>query len=122
MVKSLGHIVTWEKETLEQTVANAIAATSVHHFCGSGAGVQFQTHVLGVYDQAGCLQGYVCAVHAEESCSPVFNGDPKSWMVMGDKIERLSIRKWIELMTAADPGKICIYVSTNLISAWGCKC
>ncbi|NXE96668.1 SLN13 protein, partial [Menura novaehollandiae] len=92
-----------EKEALEQTVANAIGSTSVHHFCGSWAGVQFQTHILGVYDQTGCSQGYVCAVYIEPSCCPVFNGDPESWMVMGNKIERLSIRRWVELMTAADP-------------------
>ncbi|NXY21673.1 SLN13 protein, partial [Atrichornis clamosus] len=92
-----------EKEALEQTVADAVGSTSVHHFCGSGACVQFQTHTLGVYDQAGCLQGYVCTVHVEPSCCPVFDGNPESWMVMGDKIERLSIRRWMELMTAADP-------------------
>ncbi|NWV35106.1 SLFN8 protein, partial [Grantiella picta] len=92
-----------EKEALKQTVADAIGSTSVYHFCGSGAGVQFQTHILGVYDQAGCSHGYVCAVHIEPSCCPVFDGDPESWMVVGDKIERLSVRKWMELMTAADP-------------------
>ncbi|NWV21670.1 SLN13 protein, partial [Origma solitaria] len=92
-----------KKEALERTVADAIGSISIHHFCGSGAGVQFQTHTLGVYDQAGCPQGYVCAVRIEPSCCPVFDGDPESWMVMGDKIERLSIRKWMELMTAADP-------------------
>ncbi|NWV75554.1 SLN13 protein, partial [Dasyornis broadbenti] len=92
-----------EKEALEQTVADAIGSTSVHHFCGSAVGVQFQTHILRVFDQADCSQGYVCAVHIERSCCPVFSGDPESWMVMGNKIERLSIRKWMQLMTAADP-------------------
>uniref|UniRef100_A0A8C5X1K9 SLN13 protein n=1 Tax=Malurus cyaneus samueli TaxID=2593467 RepID=A0A8C5X1K9_9PASS len=92
-----------EKEALEQTAADAIGSTSVHHFCGSGAGVQFQTHILDVYDRAGCSQGCVCAVRIEPSCCPVFNGDPESWMVTGHKIERLSISKWMKLMTAADP-------------------
>ncbi|NWW70142.1 SLN13 protein, partial [Climacteris rufus] len=92
-----------EKEALEQAVASAISTTSVHHLCGSGDGVQFQMHILGVCDQAGCPQGYVCAVHIKQSCCPVFDGDPESWMVVDDRIERLSISKWMELMTAADP-------------------
>ncbi|NXG14349.1 SLN13 protein, partial [Grallaria varia] len=93
-----------EKEALEQAVAKTIHSMSVCHSCGSGAlGVQFQTHLLDVHDQAGCLQGYVCAVHIDQSCCPVFHGDPESWMVMGGKIERLKAEKWMELMTAADP-------------------
>ncbi|NWR38681.1 SLN13 protein, partial [Tachuris rubrigastra] len=95
-----------EKEALEKTVAETIRSMSVYHFCGSGAlGVQFQTHTLDVYDQAECPQGYICAVHIEQSCCPVFHGDPESWMVVDDKIERLRAGKWMELMMAADPGK-----------------
>ncbi|XP_017694645.1 PREDICTED: schlafen family member 13-like [Lepidothrix coronata] len=93
-----------EKEALEQAVAETISSMSVYHSCGSEAlGVQFQTHILDVYDQAECSQGYICAVHTERSCCPVFHGDPESWMVMGGKIERLRAGKWMELMTAADP-------------------
>ncbi|XP_064533773.1 schlafen family member 13-like [Pseudopipra pipra] len=93
-----------EKEALEQAVAKTISSMSVHHSCGSGAqGVQLQTHILDVYDQAGCSQGYICAVHVERSCCPVFHGDPESWMVMSGKIERLRAGKWMELMTASDP-------------------
>ncbi|NXK43220.1 SLN13 protein, partial [Piprites chloris] len=93
-----------EKEALKQAVAETIHSMSVYHSCGSEAlGVQFQTHTLDVYDQAGCSQGYICAVHIERSCCPVFHGDPESWMVMDGKIERLRAGKWMELMTAADP-------------------
>ncbi|XP_027559099.1 schlafen family member 13-like isoform X2 [Neopelma chrysocephalum] len=93
-----------KKEALEQTVAKTISSMSIYHSCGSEAlGVQFQTHILDVYDQAGCSQGYICAVHVEQSCCPVFHGDPESWMVMGGKIERLRMGKWMELMTASDP-------------------
>ncbi|XP_032563507.1 schlafen family member 13-like isoform X2 [Chiroxiphia lanceolata] len=93
-----------EKEALEQTVAKTILSLPVYHSCGSGAlGVQFQTRTLDVYDQAGCSQGYICAVHVEQSCCPVFCGDPESWMVMGGTIERLRAGKWMELMTASDP-------------------
>ncbi|XP_071431187.1 schlafen family member 13-like isoform X2 [Pithys albifrons albifrons] len=93
-----------EKEALKQTVAKTILSMSVYHSCGSEAlAVQFQTHFVDVCDQAGCLQGYVCAVHIEQSCCPVFHGDPESWMVTGGKIERLKGGKWMELMKAADP-------------------
>ncbi|NXF80146.1 SLN13 protein, partial [Sclerurus mexicanus] len=93
-----------KKEVLEQAVAETMSLISVYHFCGSEAlGVQFQTHFVDVCDQAGCLQGYVCAVHIEQSCCPVFHGDPESWMVVDGKIERLKAGKWVELMTAADP-------------------
>ncbi|NWU12623.1 SLN13 protein, partial [Cephalopterus ornatus] len=93
-----------EKEALEQAVAETIHSMSVCHSCGSEAlGLQFQTHTLDVYDQAGCFQGYICAVHIERSCCPVFHGDPESWMVVRGKIERLGVGKWMELMTAADP-------------------
>ncbi|NWR95455.1 SLN13 protein, partial [Furnarius figulus] len=94
-----------KKEVLEEAVAQTISSMSVCHSCGSEAlGVQFQTHFVDVCDQAGCLQGYVCAVHIEQSCCPVFHGDPESWMVVDGKIERLKAGKWVELMTAADPG------------------
>ncbi|NXU88336.1 SLN13 protein, partial [Xiphorhynchus elegans] len=93
-----------KKEVLEQAVAETMSSVSVCHSCGSEAlGVQFQTHFVDVCDQAGCLQGYVCAVHIEQSCCPVFHGDPESWMVVDGKIERLKAGKWVELMTAADP-------------------
>ncbi|NWT06171.1 SLN13 protein, partial [Mionectes macconnelli] len=93
-----------EKEALKKTVDETICSMSVYHSCGSGAlGVQFQTYILDVYDQEGCPQGYICAVHIEQSCCPVFHGDPESWVVMDGKIERLRAGKWMELMTAADP-------------------
>ncbi|KAJ7399331.1 Schlafen family member 13 [Pitangus sulphuratus] len=102
--KVAGTHINMEKEALERTVAEIIRSVSVYHSCGSEAlGVQFQTHILDVYDQAGCSQGYLCAVHIERSCCPVFHGDPESWMVMDGKIERLRAGKWMELMTAADP-------------------
>ncbi|NWU85172.1 SLN13 protein, partial [Onychorhynchus coronatus] len=106
-----------EKEALEQTVAETIRSMSVCHSCGSVAlGVQFQTHTLEVYDQAGCSQGYICAVHIEQSCCPVFHGDPESWMVMDRKIERLRAGKWMELMTAADPGKTCTSLADEFMT------
>lgn len=123
-----------EKVALEQTVADAIGSMSAHHVCGSGSGVQFQMHILGVYDQKGCSQGYTRAVCIEPSCCPVFNGVPQSWMVLGAGREenvgvwdraltkRLSTRKWVELMTAADPDKTFIYVSVNFISVLCCEC
>ncbi|NWH43650.1 SLN11 protein, partial [Fregata magnificens] len=92
-----------EKEALEKTVADTMGSMPVHHFCGSQAGVQFKTYILSVYDKTECLQGYVCAVRVEAFCCAVFHENPESWIVTGDTIERLSIRKWTELMTAADP-------------------
>ncbi|XP_051491284.1 schlafen family member 9-like isoform X2 [Apus apus] len=92
-----------EKEALEQALADTIGSMAVHHFCGSRAGVQFQTYIQSVYDAAGTWQGYVCTVRVEPSCCPVFHGDPESWKVSNGRIERLSLREWVELMTAADP-------------------
>ncbi|XP_050764932.1 schlafen family member 11-like [Gymnogyps californianus] len=91
------------KEALEKTVADTMGSMPVHHFCGSRAGVQFKTYILSVYDNAEGLQGYVCAVRVEPFCCAVFHDNPESWMVMGDTIEKLSVRRWTELMTAADP-------------------
>ncbi|XP_009946470.1 PREDICTED: schlafen family member 11-like, partial [Leptosomus discolor] len=92
-----------EKEALEKTVADTVGSVAVHHFCSSQAGVQFQTYILSVHDEAGCFQGYVCAVRVEPFCCAVFHDNPESWTVTGDTAERLSVRKWTELMTAADP-------------------
>ncbi|NWQ87207.1 SLN13 protein, partial [Burhinus bistriatus] len=92
-----------EKEALEKTVADTMASMPIHHFCGSQAGVQFQTYILGVYDEAEALQGYVCAVRVEPFCCAVFHDNPDSWMVTGATVERLSVRKWMEFMTDADP-------------------
>ncbi|KFQ71661.1 Schlafen family member 11, partial [Phaethon lepturus] len=99
----IGSHIKVEKEALEKTVADTVGSMPVHHFCGSQDGVQFKTHILSVYDKAECLQGYICAVRIEAFCCAVFHDNPESWIVMGDTIERLSIRKWTELMTAADP-------------------
>ncbi|XP_064022048.1 schlafen family member 13-like isoform X2 [Pogoniulus pusillus] len=92
-----------QKEALEKAVADTIASMLIHHFCGSRAGVQFETHILGVYEETGSLKGYVCAVRVKPFCCVAFGGKPESWMVTGDKIERLSLMRWIELMTDADP-------------------
>ncbi|NXJ69748.1 SLN13 protein, partial [Rostratula benghalensis] len=92
-----------EKEALEKTVADTVGSMPVHHFCGSQAGVQFQTHTLSVYDKAGDLQGYVCTVRVEPFCCAVFHDNPDSWMVTDTMIKRLSSRKWTEFMTDADP-------------------
>ncbi|NXX47256.1 SLN13 protein, partial [Tricholaema leucomelas] len=96
------------KEALEKTVADAIGSMLIHHFCGSQAGVQFETHILSVYEKTESLEteslkGYVCAVRVKPFCCVAFGGKPESWMVTGDKIERLSLMKWIEMMTDADP-------------------
>ncbi|KFV69557.1 Schlafen family member 13, partial [Dryobates pubescens] len=90
-----------EKEALESTVASTVASMRVHHFCGSRAGVQFETHVLRVRGHA--ESSYVCAVRVEPFCCAVFGGQPESWMVAGEEIEELSVERWTELMTAADP-------------------
>ncbi|NXU25450.1 SLN11 protein, partial [Thalassarche chlororhynchos] len=92
-----------KKEALEKTVADTIGSMPIYHFCSSQAGVQFETYILSVYDTAERLQGYVCAVRVEAFCCAVFHDNPESWIVAGDRIERLSIRKWTELMTDADP-------------------
>lgn len=110
-----------EKEALEKTVADTMGSMPIHHFCGPQAGVQFKTYILSAYDKAERLQGYVCAVRVEAFCCAVFRDNPESWIVTGDTMERLSVRKWTELMTAADPGKTCIYVSANFIFALVCK-
>ncbi|NXV92959.1 SLN13 protein, partial [Calonectris borealis] len=92
-----------EKEALEKTVADTIGSMPIHHFCGSQAGVQFKTYILSVYGTADQLQGYVCVVRVEAFCCAVFHDKPESWIVEGDRIEKLSVRKWTELMTDADP-------------------
>ncbi|NWX24051.1 SLN11 protein, partial [Aegotheles bennettii] len=92
-----------KKEALEETIAETIGSMAVHHFCGSQAGVQFKTYTLGVHDQAGALRGYVCAVRVEPFCCAVFHDSPESWEVEHNTIERLSVGRWMELMTAADP-------------------
>ncbi|KAM6403271.1 LOW QUALITY PROTEIN: schlafen family member 11-like [Rhynochetos jubatus] len=95
-----------KKEDLEKTVAATMGSMHFHHFCSLQAGMQFKTYVLSVYDKEECLQGcvcVVCVVRVEEFCCAVFHDNPESWIVKGEVIERLSIRKWTELMTAVDP-------------------
>ncbi|NXH18502.1 SLN13 protein, partial [Bucco capensis] len=91
------------KEDLEKAVSEAIASMSVHHFCGSQAGVQFRSYIPSIYDKAEQFQGYLCAVRVEPFCCAVFHAKPESWMVMDNRIERLDVGKWTELMTDADP-------------------
>ncbi|KFP92067.1 Schlafen family member 13, partial [Apaloderma vittatum] len=92
-----------KKEDLEKAVADTMDSMLFHHFCSSQAGVQFETHILSVYNIEQRFQGYVCAVRVEPFCCAVFHDAPESWMVMGERIERLSISKWAERMTDADP-------------------
>ncbi|NXN09568.1 SLN13 protein, partial [Indicator maculatus] len=92
-----------QKAALENTVADVMASMLIHHVCGSQAGVQFETHILSVYETEESLKGYVCAVRVEPFCCAVFGGKPKSWMVAGHEIEELSSSRWMELMTDADP-------------------
>ncbi|XP_009463131.1 PREDICTED: schlafen family member 13-like [Nipponia nippon] len=101
--KVIGNCSGVKKEALEKTVADTAGSMPVHHFCGSQADVQFKTSILSVYDRAERLQGYERAVRAEALCRAVFHDNPESRIVMGDTIERRSVRKWTELVTAADP-------------------
>lgn len=119
-----------EKVALEQTVADAASSMSAHHFCGSAVGMQIQMHI--VTKQA--VHSAMPVPCIELSCCSVFNGNPQSWMVLGigrkesrgdwdqAPTKRLSIGKWIELMTAADLHKNCIYVTVNFISILCYKC
>ncbi|KAM6338094.1 LOW QUALITY PROTEIN: protein SLFN14-like [Alca torda] len=92
-----------ERKALVKTVADTMGSMPVHHFCGSQAGTQFQTYVLSIYEEAGGLQGYVCAV-VEPLCCAVFHDNPDSRMATDAAVERLSVRKWTEFLTHADPG------------------
>ncbi|KAM9370678.1 schlafen family member 11-like [Phaethornis superciliosus] len=92
-----------EKEALEKAVAYTIGSMAFHHFCSSEAGVQYKTYILNVSGNSRTFQSYVCAVRVEPFCCAVFHDNPRSWEVTGDRVQRMSVRRWTELMTAADP-------------------
>ncbi|XP_071621788.1 schlafen family member 11-like [Heliangelus exortis] len=91
------------KEALVKAVADTIGSMAVHHFCSSQAGVQYKTYILNVSDDSRAFQSFVCAVRVEPFCCAVFHDNPKSWEVTGGRVQRMSVRRWTELMTAADP-------------------
>lgn len=110
-----------ERKALVKTVADTVGSMPVHHFCGSKAGAQFQTYILSIYEEAGGLQGYVYAARVEPFCCTLFHDNPHSRVATDATAERLSVRKWTEFMTQADPGKTCVYFSAGLISALVCR-
>ncbi|XP_074449603.1 schlafen family member 5-like [Larus michahellis] len=92
-----------ERKALVKTVADTVGSMPVHHFCGSKAGAQFQTYILSIYEEAGGLQGYVYAARVEPFCCTLFHDNPHSRVATDATAERLSVRKWTEFMTQADP-------------------
>ncbi|KAH1179022.1 schlafen family member 13-like [Mauremys mutica] len=65
--------------------------------------LKYKHKIINVYDRCGDHCGYVCAVRIEPFCCAVFSETPDSWIVKGNRTERLTAKKWTTLMTAADP-------------------
>ncbi|KAM7139894.1 schlafen family member 9-like isoform 2-T2 [Macrochelys suwanniensis] len=65
--------------------------------------LNYKHKIINVYDKCGDHYGYVCAVRIEPFCCAVFSETPDSWIVNGNRIERLTANEWTTLMTAADP-------------------
>ncbi|TFK12922.1 neurexin 3 [Platysternon megacephalum] len=65
--------------------------------------LNYKHKIIDVYDRCGDHYGYVCAVRIEPFCCAVFSETPDSWIVKGNRTERLTANEWTTLMTAADP-------------------
>ncbi|XP_035756551.1 schlafen family member 13-like [Egretta garzetta] len=78
---------------------------TLFHFCGSGSihNIRYEHKIFKVYHKSGDHCGYVCALKIQPFTCVVFPEDPESWLVEGSTISRLSVNKWAEWMTAADP-------------------
>lgn len=74
-----------------------------YHFCSSEKKIIFEWKALPVEDEDGGSHGYVFAVRFEPFSGVVFQSVPDSWIVEAGQVKRLTVPRWIELMTAEDP-------------------
>lgn len=98
-----------DPDQLEKAVVRVIKSLPCFHFCFhfcQSEELIFEFKALPVQDKGGESHGYVFAVRLEPFSGVVFQSIPDSWIVEDDRVKRLTVPRWIELMTAEDPGPV----------------
>ncbi|KAJ6655721.1 hypothetical protein lerEdw1_004774 [Lerista edwardsae] len=88
---------------LKEAVERVIKSLPYFHFCTSEEKLKYEFKTLPVQDKDGESHGCVFAVRLEPFSGVVFQSIPDSWIVEMDQVTRLTVPRWIELMTAEDP-------------------
>ncbi|XP_054449072.1 schlafen family member 11 [Pteronotus mesoamericanus] len=89
--------------SLRKKIEDAINKLPCVHFCRSQCQITFKLKFPQVLVD-GELCGYVCALRVEPFCCAVFSEAPKSWMVKGKQVCRLTTEQWVDMVMDRDPG------------------
>ncbi|KAF6097186.1 schlafen family member 13 [Phyllostomus discolor] len=88
--------------SLRKEIEDAISKLPCVHFCQSQRQITFTLKFLDVF-RKGQLYGYVCAIRVQPFCCAVFSEAPKSWLVKGGQVCRLTTEEWVHMVMDADP-------------------
>ncbi|KAF6097185.1 schlafen family member 11 [Phyllostomus discolor] len=88
--------------SLRKEIEDAISKLPCVHFCQSQRQIPFTLKFLDVF-RKGQLYGYVCAIRVQPFCCAVFSEAPKSWLVKGGQVCRLTTEEWVHMVMDADP-------------------
>ncbi|XP_066219963.1 schlafen family member 11-like isoform X1 [Saccopteryx leptura] len=88
--------------SLKQKIEDGINKLPCVHFCQIQRPINFTVKFLEVLDK-GQFYGYVCAIRVEPFCCAVFSEAPKSWLVKGENVCRLTAEEWVDMMMDRDP-------------------
>uniref|UniRef100_A0A8C8S7J9 Schlafen family member 13 n=1 Tax=Pelusios castaneus TaxID=367368 RepID=A0A8C8S7J9_9SAUR len=88
---------------LEEVIEDVKNKLPISHFCSSQPDLKLEYKMLKVYAEDQNLHGYVCAMNIQPFCCVVFSATPDSWTVKDQKIMRMTVQEWVDLMVATDP-------------------
>ncbi|KAF6072884.1 hypothetical protein HJG60_017675 [Phyllostomus discolor] len=92
----------FECNSLRKEIEDTISKLPCVHFCQSQRQITFTLKFLDVLEN-GQLYGYVCAIRVQPFCCAVFSEAPKSWLVKGGQVCRLTTEEWVDMVMDADP-------------------
>lgn len=90
--------------SLRKIIQDAISKLPCVHLCQPRCQITFTLRFLHVLEE-GHLYGYVCAIRVQPFCCAVFSEAPKSWVVKGGQVCRLTTQEWVDMVMDTDPGK-----------------
>ncbi|XP_037023208.2 schlafen family member 11 [Artibeus jamaicensis] len=88
--------------SLRKIIEDAINKLPCVHFCQSQRQITFTVKFLDVLEK-GKFYGYVCAIKVQQFCCAVFSEAPKSWLVRGGQVCRLTTEEWVDMVMDTDP-------------------
>ncbi|XP_036922622.1 schlafen family member 11 [Sturnira hondurensis] len=97
----------FDRDSLSEIIEDAINKLICVHFCRSRCQITFTLKFMDVLEE-GQVYGHVCAIRVQRFCCAVFSEAPKSWLVRGGQVCRLTTKEWVDMVMDRDPDLECL--------------